>query len=70
MQLCETLTNNLGRMLAALSTVAVAGDLHFSEGIQIAALGLKHRQNKQQRQRIVAFLGSPVAENVKQLVCK
>mmetsp|Transcript_71477 Transcript_71477/g.125764 ORF Transcript_71477/g.125764 Transcript_71477/m.125764 type:complete len:360 (-) Transcript_71477:9-1088(-) len=66
-QLCETLTNNLGRMLAALSSVTVAGELHFSEGIQIAALGLKHRQNKQQRQRIVAFVGSPVAENVKQL---
>lgn len=66
-QLHETLTSNLGAMLAALSQVTISGDLHFSEGIQIAALGLKHRQNKQQRQRIVAFVGSPIQENIKQL---
>eukprot|EP00667_Euglena_gracilis_P013651 EG_transcript_14095 len=66
-QLYETLTNSLGRILAALSTVSVAGDLHFTEGIQIAALGLKHRQNKQQRQRIVAFVGSPIREGEKEL---
>lgn len=63
----ETLTSNLGRMLAALSGVSVQGDLKLSEGIQIAALGLKHRQNKQQRQRIIAFVGSPIGETTKQL---
>eukprot|EP00668_Euglena_longa_P003891 GGOE01004565.1.p1 GENE.GGOE01004565.1~~GGOE01004565.1.p1 ORF type:complete len:338 (+),score=133.19 GGOE01004565.1:62-1075(+) len=66
-QLYETLTNSLGRILAALSTVTVSGDLHFIEGIQIAALGLKHRQNKQQRQRIIAFVGSPIREVEKEL---
>jgi len=63
----ETLTTSLGRILAALSTVGVSGEFRFSEGIQIAALGLKHRQNKQQRQRIVAFVGSPIAESEKEL---
>eukprot|EP00992_Anisonema_acinus_P013261 TRINITY_DN8644_c0_g1_i1.p1 TRINITY_DN8644_c0_g1~~TRINITY_DN8644_c0_g1_i1.p1 ORF type:complete len:344 (-),score=73.58 TRINITY_DN8644_c0_g1_i1:155-1186(-) len=63
----ETLTSNLGRMLAALSTISISGDVHFMEGVQIAALGLKHRQNKQQRQRIIVFVGSPVMESTKQL---
>jgi|EP00670_Eutreptiella_braarudii_P015592 26S proteasome regulatory subunit N10 len=65
--LLETLTNNLGKMLAALSTVQTCGDLHFTGSMQIAALGLKHRQNKQQRQRIVAFVASPIEESQKQL---
>ena len=28
---------------------------------QVAQLALKHRQNKNQRQRIVIFVGSPIA---------
>lgn len=35
---------------------------------QVAQLALKHRQNKNQRQRIVVFAGSPIAEDEKQLV--
>jgi 26S proteasome regulatory subunit N10 len=34
----------------------------------VAALALKHRQNKVQRQRIVVFVGSPVKEDEKDLV--
>ena len=30
---------------------------------QIAQLALKHRQNKNQRQRIVIFIGSPIVED-------
>eukprot|EP00996_Jenningsia_fusiforme_P001624 NODE_2495_length_1187_cov_28.458699_g2278_i0.p1 GENE.NODE_2495_length_1187_cov_28.458699_g2278_i0~~NODE_2495_length_1187_cov_28.458699_g2278_i0.p1 ORF type:complete len:360 (-),score=93.12 NODE_2495_length_1187_cov_28.458699_g2278_i0:107-1090(-) len=66
-QLLETLTSNLGRLLAALSSVHPSGSLHFSDSLSIAALGLKHRQNKQQRQRIVAFVGSPLGETQQQL---
>ena len=35
---------------------------------QVAQLALKHRQNKNQRQRIICFVGSPVAEDQKELV--
>eukprot|EP00993_Chasmostoma_nieuportense_P001475 NODE_2354_length_1201_cov_61.519553_g2240_i0.p1 GENE.NODE_2354_length_1201_cov_61.519553_g2240_i0~~NODE_2354_length_1201_cov_61.519553_g2240_i0.p1 ORF type:complete len:334 (+),score=111.06 NODE_2354_length_1201_cov_61.519553_g2240_i0:57-1058(+) len=66
-RLMETLTSNLGRILAALSSINIDGRLHFSEGLQISQLGLKHRQNKQQRQRIIVFVGSPIAETEKQL---
>ena len=31
--------------------------------LQIAQLALKHRQNKNQRQRIVIFIGSPIQED-------
>lgn len=31
--------------------------------VQIAQLALKHRQNKNQRQRIVIFIGSPIQED-------
>lgn len=32
----------------------------MTSGVQVAQLALKHRQNKNQRQRIVVFAGSPV----------
>eukprot|EP00906_Rhabdomonas_costata_P026642 RCo037953 len=63
----ETLTSNVGKLLAALSSLQIVGDLKFTEGIQVAVLGLKHRQNKQQRQRVVAFVGSPLKETSEQL---
>jgi len=36
-------------------------------GIQTAQLALKHRQNKNQKQRIIAFVGSPITETEKEL---
>jgi len=44
------------------------GSVSLVQGVQIAQLALKHRQNKNQRQRIVAFIGSPLAEEEKALV--
>lgn len=32
--------------------------------IQVAQLALKHRQNKNLRQRIIAFVGSPLSDSV------
>lgn len=37
-------------------------------GIQVAHLALKHRQNKHQRMRIVAFIASPITENESELL--
>jgi 26S proteasome regulatory subunit N10 len=36
--------------------------------LQVAQLALKHRQNKNQRQRIIAFVGSPLEDDAKELV--
>ena len=50
------------------ATCRVPPSSSFASVVQIAQLALKHRQNKNQRQRIVAFIGSPLAEEEKVLV--
>lgn len=63
-----TLTSDIGKILTALHNITVAGRANISTGVQIAQLALKHRQNKNQRQRIIVFVGSPMQEDEKTLV--
>ncbi|KAI9101034.1 hypothetical protein DFS34DRAFT_452085 [Phlyctochytrium arcticum] len=63
-----TLTRELGKVLTALHTARISGKINLATGVQIAQLALKHRQNKNQRQRIIVFVGSPVEEDEKALV--
>jgi len=63
-----TLTTDIGKVLTALHNVKLSGKAHFTTGVQIAQLALKHRQNKNQKQRIIVFVGSPVIEDEKTLV--
>ncbi|KAJ3080949.1 hypothetical protein HK102_002681, partial [Quaeritorhiza haematococci] len=63
-----TLTADIGKILTALHHINIAGTANVSTGVQIAQLALKHRQNKNQRQRIIVFVGSPLAEDEKTLV--
>lgn len=63
----STLTADYGSILSGIHSTKIQGKLHFSTGIQVAALALKHRQNKVQHQRIVAFVGSPIEESEKEL---
>jgi 26S proteasome regulatory subunit N10 len=53
--------------MACISNVEVHGDSNLSRAIQIASLSLKHRANKNQRQRIIAFVASPLNESPKEL---
>merc|ERR1719301_293409 len=39
-----------------------AGSVQQGSSVAVAQLALKHRQNKNQRQRIVVFAGSPIVE--------
>lgn len=57
-----TPTPDLGKVLNCMTEVDVEGESNISASVQIAQLALKHRQNKNQRQRIVIFVGSPVTE--------
>jgi len=52
-----------GRILASFPSVKLGGRIQLSTAVQIAQLALKHRLNKNQRQRIVVFIASPVEEN-------
>jgi len=63
-----TLTTDIGKVLTALHNIKLSGTAHFTTGVQIAQLALKHRQNKNQKQRIIVFVGSPVDEDEKTLV--
>lgn len=63
-----TLTSDLGKVLSAVHRINIGGKPHFTTGIQVAQLALKHRQNKNQRQRIIAFVGSPIEDSEKDLV--
>eukprot|EP01059_Diplonema_ambulator_P033740 TRINITY_DN719_c0_g1_i1.p1 TRINITY_DN719_c0_g1~~TRINITY_DN719_c0_g1_i1.p1 ORF type:complete len:348 (+),score=140.69 TRINITY_DN719_c0_g1_i1:37-1080(+) len=67
-KIVETLTPDLGRILSSLTNLAPGGKLDLVKGLQVGQLGLKHRMNKNQRQRIIAFVGSKVNCSEKELV--
>ncbi|SCV99332.1 LAFE_0A00826g1_1 [Lachancea fermentati] len=64
----STFTSEFGKILSGLHDTTIGGNIHLSTAIQIAALTLKHRQNKVQHQRIVAFVCSPVSDNKEDLL--
>lgn len=66
-QVLTTLTTDVGRILGKLHQVQVNGEANFLTGIKIAHLALKHRQGKNHKMRIVAFVGSPVQTDEKEL---
>ncbi|KAK9822233.1 hypothetical protein WJX81_002953 [Elliptochloris bilobata] len=63
-----TPTPDLGRVLNSMQALEIEGEANLSSAVQIAQLALKHRQNKNQRQRIVLFVGSPIREDKATLV--
>jgi 26S proteasome regulatory subunit N10 len=63
-----TPTQDTGKILTALHNTKISGEADISTGIQVAQLALKHRQNKNQRQRIIVFVGSPLSVDEKSLV--
>ncbi|KNG44087.1 26s proteasome non-atpase regulatory subunit 4 [Stemphylium lycopersici] len=67
-EILTTLTTDIGRVLDGLHRTKIKGSSHFVTGINVAALALKHRQNKSQKQRIVMFNCSPIEEDEKNLV--
>eukprot|EP01027_Heterolobosea_sp_BB2_P012884 GEZU01018631.1.p1 GENE.GEZU01018631.1~~GEZU01018631.1.p1 ORF type:complete len:404 (-),score=112.90 GEZU01018631.1:168-1289(-) len=62
------LTQDLGKLLSSIASVKIEGKSNLSAALQVAQLALKHRLNKHQRQRIVAFVGSPVETDAGELV--
>jgi 26S proteasome regulatory subunit N10 len=59
---------DMGRIMTKLNAVPFGRESNFVAGLKTAQLALKNRQNKNQRQRIVMFVGSPIANPVKELV--
>ncbi|XP_011313726.1 26S proteasome non-ATPase regulatory subunit 4 isoform X2 [Fopius arisanus] len=67
-EVLATLTSDVGRILSKLHQVQPSGNLNLITGIRIAHLALKHRQGKNHKMRIVAFVGSPIELDEKELV--
>ncbi|GAA5832043.1 hypothetical protein JCM3766R1_003697 [Sporobolomyces carnicolor] len=67
-EVLTTLTQDEGKLIAAMHEIKRGGQVDLQTGIQVAQLALKHRQNKNQRQRIIAFVGSPVKDSQASLV--
>eukprot|EP00958_Prasinococcus_capsulatus_P021664 scaffold2963_cov341-Prasinococcus_capsulatus_cf.AAC.4 len=64
-----TPTGDLGKILGSMHGLQVEGDgANIISGVQVAQLALKHRQNKNQRQRIILFAGSPIESEPETLV--
>lgn len=54
-------------IMATIVDIEVGGESHFIKAIQIAKLALKHRKNKNQRQRIMVLVASPIADSQQKL---
>ena len=67
-EVLASLTQDIGKVFAAIHASKLAGSLNLVSGINVAQLALKHRQNKNQRQRVIAFVGSPVSDSEEGLV--
>ncbi|KAF2025828.1 hypothetical protein EK21DRAFT_103683 [Setomelanomma holmii] len=67
-EILTTLTTDIGKILDGLHRTKIKGSSHFVTGINVAALALKHRQNKSQKQRVVIFNCSPIEEDEKNLI--
>jgi len=64
-----TPSRNVGAIMTALQKeVKAGGKANFIGGLKTAQLALKNRQNKNQRQRVMMFVGSPVLDDVAELV--
>ncbi|KJE89463.1 proteasome 54kD subunit-PA [Capsaspora owczarzaki ATCC 30864] len=61
-EMVVNLTSNMGHIITNMHTVKLRDQISLSSAINVATLALKHRGNKDQRQRIMAFVGSPVTE--------
>ncbi|KDE05529.1 hypothetical protein MVLG_04122 [Microbotryum lychnidis-dioicae p1A1 Lamole] len=59
-QVLVTPTQHEGKLIAALHTIQPSGQADLETAIKVAQLALKHRQNKNQRQRIIVFCASPI----------
>ncbi|EGG21557.1 type A von Willebrand factor domain-containing protein [Cavenderia fasciculata] len=66
-EILVTLTQDLSKVLASYDDIKIHGKIDFSTSMQIAQLALRHRQNKHQHPRIVAFVGSPLKETKEEL---
>ena len=59
-----THTKDLGQILGGIHKASskIGGEIDIPTALAVAQLALKHRENKNLRQRIIVFVGSPLGE--------
>ena len=67
-EMVSTLTNDESRLLGSMSSIPLNGECDIISALSISILCLKHRINKNQKQRIILFVGSPVTAKPENLV--
>ena len=67
-EMISTLTNDESILLNSMKDISINGECDITSTLNIALLCLKHRINKNQKQRIIIFVGSPVQANKESLV--
>ena len=67
-EMISTLTNDESRLLHSMSNIPLNGECDITSSLSIAILCLKHRINKNQKQRIILFIGSPVQAKKENLI--
>lgn len=67
LEMLVTLTNDDAKILGQLYRVKPAGNLDFVGGLKMAQLALKFRPETRHAQRIIAFVGSPILAEEKEL---
>lgn len=63
-----SLTSDLGKILTSLHGIKIGADCDVLGAMQVAQLALKNRQNKNQHQRLIMFIGSPVKADKNSLI--
>ncbi|KAM7537690.1 hypothetical protein Aperf_G00000064127 [Anoplocephala perfoliata] len=63
-----TLTSDVNKLINRLHSVQLKGDIRFCTSFRIAHLALRHRQLRQQKMRIVCFVGSPIKDDEADMV--
>lgn len=61
-----TQSNDTDAILAAITNAEINGKGQFFNAVKVAQLSLKHRMNKQQKQRVIVFVGHPLIESYEQ----
>lgn len=62
-----TLTSDVAKILKSYKEIAISGESDFITACNISLLVLKHRQNKNQKQRIILFVASPVKHSTDEM---
>ena len=67
-EMISTLTNDESRLLGSMNKITLNGECDIISALSISILCLKHRINKNQKQRIILFIGSPIKDKTENFV--